>query len=86
MSNMSYCRFQNTANDLRDCVQNLRTLDPENHGTNVELERNARAELIRMAAEIIANLGIEDAFDDREVESAITRLDKGEGYKAEEDF
>lgn len=31
MANMSYCRFQNTASDLRDCVEALEELvnDPE---------------------------------------------------------
>lgn len=31
MANMSYCRFQNTASDLRDCVTALEELlnDPE---------------------------------------------------------
>lgn len=29
MSNMSYCRFQNTATDLRDCLYALRDMEPE---------------------------------------------------------
>lgn len=27
MSNMSYCRFQNTVDDLEDCLEALRELD-----------------------------------------------------------
>jgi len=46
MSNMSYCRFQNTLSDLRDCYENM---DDEDLS---EAERKARARLIKMCQEI----------------------------------
>ena len=50
MSNMSYCRFQNTLKDLRDCADAL-----EEIGDNLaELSKEARAatELIAICQEI----------------------------------
>jgi hypothetical protein len=75
MANMSYCRFQNTANDLRDCVQNLRTLDPEDRSFNTDEERRARRDIIEMAAQLITELGIDDPADGWEVERAVDALD-----------
>ena len=48
--NMSYCRFQNTATDFRDCLENLRSLEPEDRDHNTANERRARRELILDAA------------------------------------
>ena len=59
MSNMSYCRFQNTEADFRDCVRNLRTLNPEDHSYNTEQERDARARLIEMAVDLLQELGLD---------------------------
>ena len=42
MSNMSYCRFQNTYNDLRDCLDALREEPLEELS---ESERNAAANI-----------------------------------------
>jgi hypothetical protein len=45
--NMSYCRFQNTVNDLRDCVDNL---------TNTDLsteEQRARRNLVKLAKQVV---------------------------------
>ena len=36
MSNMSYCRFENTARDLRDCVYALEEGELENGGTEMD--------------------------------------------------
>jgi len=47
MANMSYCRFQNTAQDLRDCANNLHDDDLSKD------EKQARAQLIRIAREIV---------------------------------
>jgi|HubBroStandDraft_2_1064218.scaffolds.fasta_scaffold00063_41 hypothetical protein len=46
MSNMSYCRFQNTLADLRDCQENL-----DDDDLSFE-ERRARWHLIRRCVEI----------------------------------
>ena len=45
MSNMSYCRFQNTLNDLQDCQENL--FDEVS-----EAEERARKKLIQICIEI----------------------------------
>jgi hypothetical protein len=45
MSNKSYCRFENTLSDLRDCYMNM------DEGTNPE-ETVARKELIELCMKI----------------------------------
>lgn len=46
MTNMGYCRFQNTLQDLRDCELHL---DDDNLSSD---EQRARAEMIRLCCEI----------------------------------
>jgi len=36
MANMSYCRFQNTLHDLRDCIWALEDGELENGGSEVK--------------------------------------------------
>lgn len=45
--NMSYCRFQNTLQDLRDCYYNIEEVED----MSVE-EKRARRQLIELCAEI----------------------------------
>ncbi len=61
MMNMSYCRFQNTLEDLRDCQENLddRDLSPE--------EKRARKQLIDICWRIAQDYSNED--DDSEDEA-----------------
>jgi len=49
MSNMSYCRFQNTVLDLRDCQENMDDgdLSPE--------EKRARKRLIKICCQIASD-------------------------------
>lgn len=57
MSNMSYCRFQNTLNDLKDCHMNMDDddLSPE--------EKTARKQLLQICVEIVTDHGHEiDAY------------------------
>lgn len=49
--NMSYCRFQNTLIDLRDCYYNL---DDEDLS---EEEQNAREQLIELCKDIVEEYG-----------------------------
>ena len=44
MGNMSYCRFENTMNDLRDC---LRHIDHEAENNRDESSRQEMLELFR---------------------------------------
>jgi hypothetical protein len=54
MANMSYCRFENTANDLRDCRDAMRDEDELS-----ESEEKARLRLIKLCAEIADDYGDE---------------------------
>jgi len=55
MSNMSYCRFQNTLKDLRDCRDALSELSELSELSTDEKE--AAIKLIRMCAWINNNFG-----------------------------
>ena len=52
MSNMSYCRFENTTSDMEDCVEQLRekTLDDLN-----EYEIASLGNFLSLAKEIVDN-------------------------------
>jgi len=52
MSNMSYCRFENTARDLNDCVQAINNGETENLN---EYELNGLRDLLDLAVDIIDN-------------------------------
>ena len=85
MSNMSYCRFQNTSRDFRDCLENLRTLrSGDSMGVNDMEELAARRALIHDAALLLQELGIEDFYDHREVDNAVDALDAKEPEDAED--
>ena len=56
MANMSYCRFQNTLIDLRDCYENM---DDEDVSSE---EARAREDLIKMCTDIAADFGDLDEF------------------------
>lgn len=47
MPNMSYCRFQNTKGDLRDCVQHFWDISSKD-------EAYARKRLVQYAKEIVS--------------------------------
>lgn len=56
--NMSYCRFQNTLQDLRDCQENM-----DDHDLSDD-ERRARKELIDVCWRIAQDYGDEGDQDD----------------------
>ena len=60
MSNMGYCRFQNTLGDMQDCVEYFRDKDlsPE--------EKAARDEMLELCREIVADFGDDNDEDDNE--------------------
>lgn len=74
--NMSYCRFQNTASDFRDCLENLRSLDPEDKHPNTDDERRARRNIILNAALLLQNVGVDDLYDIHEIGRLIDALDQ----------
>ena len=57
MSNMSYCRFTNTLNDLRDCNENL--FEPVSPS-----EAKARLALVKLCIEIANSLELEELEED----------------------
>lgn len=68
MSNMSYCRFQNTSSDLQDCLGALGDMDPEdiqalheknNQGALSKDEAAAFRRLFRTCVEIVEEFGPE---------------------------
>lgn len=59
MSNMSYCRFRNTLEDLRDCYDNMDDNDLSDE------ERAARRRLIKLARQIADIYGDESERETR---------------------
>jgi len=45
---MSYCRFENTSNDLEDCVDNWELSEDAS-----DFEKNAKKKIIKLAREIV---------------------------------
>ena len=59
MANMSYCRFENTLKDLRDCARALDAGDePE-----TESERRAKRSLIKLCGRIAEDHGDDGGSD-----------------------
>ena len=52
MSNMSYCRFENTANDLGDCIEAIRDWEDECKDLS-DYELSSLKDLLIQAREII---------------------------------
>ena len=55
MPNMSYCRFQNTFRDLRECADNFDEAESEE-------EKKARERLLKLCRKMISDYW-EDVFD-----------------------
>jgi len=68
MANMSYCRFENTAPDLRDCEEHWDDLDEDS--TSHELV--GRRAILRLCIKIVADYG--DTLD--EMDEMITAARK----------
>tara|TARA_R100000697_G_scaffold107365_1_gene122116 strand:+ start:219 stop:413 length:195 start_codon:yes stop_codon:yes gene_type:complete len=58
MGNMSYCRFENTARDLRDCVEAINNNETEDLNN---YERDGLEELLILSKEIV---DMEDYIND----------------------
>jgi hypothetical protein len=54
MSNMSYCRFQNTVSDLDDCYENMDEADEIS-----DEEKRSRIRLINLCCQIAQDYGDE---------------------------
>lgn len=68
MSNMSYCRFNNTLDDLMDCYENFSDIEDLD-----ARELRARKKMIRLCCDIAQDfcdeIGLECEFMDSEVDS-----------------
>jgi hypothetical protein len=76
MSNMSYCRFQNTLTDLGECQLALETLFVEGKGKLSRDEERAAIELVSMCAQIALLVNEECNGTEEDIVDRI--LDKGE--------
>ena len=63
MGNMSYCRFENTSNDLMDCMEALEGLDVEQVSEMSSYEREGLLDLVRLSSEISNQFSLEDIQD-----------------------
>lgn len=67
MSNMSYCRFENTARDLQDCLDAIQ--DGEINDLGSQYEVDALEELLDLCKEVVAYKDeIEDAVYNKNLE------------------
>jgi len=64
MANMSYCRFENTLRDLRDCYNNM------GNGDLSKSEFFARKQMIEMCINIVERYDelVNEEFEEEEVE------------------
>ena len=51
---MSYCRFENTVNDMIDCIENM---DISEDAT--DYEKHARKMFVKLCAQVVADYGYE---------------------------
>jgi hypothetical protein len=80
MSNMGYCRFQNTLSDLRDCLEALedaKPLSPEEFRAAVSL-RELCEDILRDENEPVAQGDWDDEDDDEDDDLLDEALDDGE--------
>ena len=72
MSNMSYCRFENTASDLRDCKN---AIDNQEINDMSSYEQTAFVDLILLCKEISEQF---EDYDEDELKTYIKNLNKEE--------
>lgn len=56
MSNMSYCRFQNTSSDLQDCINAVGEMIEGGYDLD-DYEQQAFQRLVKQAAELLSLVG-----------------------------
>ena len=52
--NMSYCRFENTVNDMMDCINNM---ELDEHAS--DYEKHARKRFVELCAQVVKDHGEE---------------------------
>jgi hypothetical protein len=81
MSNMSYCRFENTSGDLQDCINAVGEMIEGGYDLD-EYEQRAFQRLIKQAAELLELVGDSVGM---EVEELCHKIE-WEGESVVEDF
>ena len=66
MPNMSYCRFENTLTDLKDCLRAL-----ENRDVSSASERKRAKDMLFEMAEFLQDTDIINEFDDDVISNII---------------
>lgn len=56
MANMSYCRWRNTSNDLRDCVNSIETIEEEGFDSLSRDEQMGLLNVVRSAVELLSQM------------------------------
>ena len=64
MSNMSYCRFQNTVRDMEDCIDNFEDFIC---GESSDIEVRAYSNFIRMIIGFNNNYDLESILKDKDL-------------------
>ncbi len=75
MANMSYCRWENTLADLRDCANDLeeRLGDPGESPPLDSRELEAAISMFHLMREMLDSVDVEDWDDYEQVRAALTR-------------
>lgn len=68
MSNMSYCRFQNTSKDLEDCLDAL-----EDYRISSQEEKTSAKFMMIDFLDYCRDYGVIEDYDKKEIESIIER-------------
>lgn len=72
MSNMSYCRFRNTYNDMLDCIDHIDEVEDEYEPISRE-EHEARLSLIQACADVLDRFNVD--FDGDDLSDAMKSLE-----------
>ena len=81
MPNMSYCRFENTTGDLRDCIDDLGELTQDKVNRMSQHERPAVLELISLCQEVVERFDeYGDAYEFNPTQEMIKKSHEKEGY------
>jgi len=67
MSNMSYCKFENTRSDLKDCIHTL-----ENRNISSERERRHVIGMLKEILDFCINESIIENFDFDKINEVVT--------------
>ena len=76
MANMSYCRFENTATDLQDCIYALEEA-LENGKTMKEFHRSLSSSYEQSAFRRLMSLC-------EEIQAAVNELEEAEGFEVDD--